>query len=98
MSKFRFTQTGLDGLTIIEPNVFGGERGYFMETYSNDVFVLAGTPVYYVQDDQSKPRKGVLRGLHFHKQNPQSKLVRIINGEVHMDKMHHALIDLGFRF
>jgi dTDP-4-dehydrorhamnose 3,5-epimerase len=83
MAKFKFSQTGIEGLIIIEPTVFSDERGYFMETYNNDEFVLAGLPVFYVQDNQSKSRKGVLRGLHFQKTQPQGKLVRVISGEVY---------------
>jgi dTDP-4-dehydrorhamnose 3,5-epimerase len=83
MPKFKFSQTGIQGLTIIEPTVFGDERGYFMETYNNDEFALAGLPACYVQDNQSKSRKGVLRGLHFQRQSPQGKLVRVISGEVY---------------
>jgi dTDP-4-dehydrorhamnose 3,5-epimerase len=82
MGKFTFTETGLEGLTIIEPAVFGDDRGYFMETWRADEFAAAGLPVHFVQDNQSKSRKGVLRGLHFQKKNPQGKLVRIISGEV----------------
>jgi dTDP-4-dehydrorhamnose 3,5-epimerase len=82
MPKFTFTETGLKGLTIIEPAVFGDERGYFMETWRADEFADAGLPVHFVQDNQSKSGKGVLRGLHFQKKNPQGKLVRVIFGEV----------------
>jgi dTDP-4-dehydrorhamnose 3,5-epimerase len=81
-AKFTFTETGLEGLTVIEPAVFGDDRGYFMETWRADEFAAAGLPVHFVQDNQSKSRKGVLRGLHFQKKNPQGKLVRIISGEV----------------
>jgi dTDP-4-dehydrorhamnose 3,5-epimerase len=83
MSKFKFSQTGIQGLAIIEPTVFGDGRGYFMETYNSDEFSLAGLPACYAQDNQSKSRQGVLRGLHFQKQNPQGKLVRVISGEVY---------------
>jgi dTDP-4-dehydrorhamnose 3,5-epimerase len=69
-------------LTIIDPAVLGDERGYFMETWRADEFAAAGLPVHFVQDNQSKSRKGVLRGMHFQKKNPQGKLVRIISGEV----------------
>ena len=83
MAKFRFIPTNIEGLTIIEPTVFGDERGYFMETFNRDEFASAGLPVDYVQDNQSKSRKGVLRGLHFQRNNPQGKLVRVISGEVY---------------
>ncbi|GHV80411.1 dTDP-4-dehydrorhamnose 3,5-epimerase [Spirochaetia bacterium] len=82
MAKFTFTGTGIAGLTIIESTVFGDERGYFMETFQKEEFRAAGLPVDFVQDNQSKSKRGVLRGLHFQKTNPQGKLVRIIAGEV----------------
>jgi dTDP-4-dehydrorhamnose 3,5-epimerase len=83
MGKFKFTETGIAGLIVIEPTVFGDERGYFMETWRADEFAEAGLPVHFVQDNQSKSRKGVLRGLHFQKKNPQGKLMRVISGEVY---------------
>jgi dTDP-4-dehydrorhamnose 3,5-epimerase len=83
MAKFTFTGTGIEGLTIIEPRVFGDDRGHFMETWRSDEFARAGIPVNFVQDNQSKSRKGVLRGLHFQKKNPQGTLVRVISGEVY---------------
>lgn len=82
MGKFKFIETGIEGLTVIEPTVFGDNRGYFMETYSTKEFADAGLDMTFVQDNQSKSKKGVLRGLHFQKQNPQGKLVRAIKGEV----------------
>ncbi len=82
MGKFNFIQTGIEGLVIVEPSVFGDDRGYFMETYSQKDFSEAGLDMTFVQDNQSKSKKGVLRGLHFQKQNPQGKLVRVIKGEV----------------
>jgi dTDP-4-dehydrorhamnose 3,5-epimerase len=82
MSKFKFIETGIAGLTIIEPTVFGDERGYFMETFQKEEFAAAGLPIDYVQDNQSKSKRGVLRGLHFQRKNPQGKLVRVISGEV----------------
>ncbi len=82
MGKFNFIQTGIEGLVVIEPAVFGDDRGYFMETYSKKEFSDAGLDMEFVQDNQSKSKKGVLRGLHFQKQNPQGKLVRVIKGEV----------------
>lgn len=82
MGKFIFNKTAIEGLYIIEPKVFGDERGYFMETYNQCEFEEAGIRVQFVQDNQSKSRKGVLRGLHFQKQYPQAKLVRIVSGEV----------------
>ena len=67
---------------VIEPTVFGDNRGYFIETYSEEEFAEIGLHYHFVQDNQSKSRKGVLRGLHFQKENTQSKLVRCIKGEV----------------
>jgi dTDP-4-dehydrorhamnose 3,5-epimerase len=82
MGKFKFIKTSIEGVFIIEPTVFGDERGYFMETYHQKEFKEAGLDVKFVQDNQSKSRKGVLRGLHFQKTKPQGKLVRVIKGEV----------------
>ncbi len=87
MGKFNFIETGIKDLYVIEPTVFGDDRGYFMETY-NDEFKpyikhLDGTLCDFVQDNQSRSKKGVLRGLHFQKDNTQGKLVRVIEGEVY---------------
>ncbi len=82
MGKFIFHKTHIEGVFLIEPSVFGDERGYFMETYHELEFRQAGIASAFVQDNQSKSRKGVLRGLHFQKQHPQAKLVRVISGEV----------------
>jgi len=82
MGKFKFVKTSIEGVFVIEPTVFGDERGYFMETYHQKEFKEAGLDVTFVQDNHSKSRKGVLRGLHFQIINPQGKLVRVINGEV----------------
>lgn len=82
MGKFNFIKTAIDGMFIIEPTVFGDERGYFLETYHYEEFKAAGIDANFVQDNQSKSKKGVLRGLHFQTKNPQGKLVRVISGEV----------------
>ena len=83
MGKFIFEKCGgIEGLYIIQPGVFGDSRGYFMETYSTAEFEEIGLNYNFVQDNQSKSRKGVLRGLHFQKENTQAKLVRCIKGEV----------------
>ncbi len=82
MGKFHFIDTEIADVKIIEPTVFGDARGYFMETYSEKEFSDAGISVKFVQDNESRSRKGVLRGLHFQKKNPQGKLVRVIEGEV----------------
>ena len=77
-----FTKTEIDGVYIIEPKVFGDNRGYFMETYNENEFKSSGLDYTFVQDNQSKSKKGVLRGLHFQKTHPQAKLVRVLEGEV----------------
>jgi len=82
MGKFKFQETEIEGVFIIEPTVFGDDRGYFMETYHAQEFREAGISANFVQDNQSKSRKGVLRGLHYQKQFPQAKLVRVLSGEV----------------
>ncbi len=82
MGNFKFTETGIKDLYVIEQRVFGDERGFFMETYNKNDFHEAGLTMEFVQDNHSKSRKGVLRGLHFQKRNPQGKLVRVIQGEV----------------
>ncbi len=73
---------GIEGLCVITPAVHGDNRGYFMETYSERDMKEAGIDIVFVQDNQSCSTKGVLRGLHFQKQFPQTKLVRAINGRV----------------
>ena len=82
MGKFKKIDTSIEGVCIIEPTVFGDNRGYFMETYSKADFEELGLNYDFVQDNQSKSKKGVLRGLHFQKENSQAKLVRVIKGEV----------------
>lgn len=83
MSKFTKKETGIEGLYVIEPTVFGDNRGFFMETYSKKEFEEIGITYDFVQDNQSKSCKGVLRGLHFQKQYQQAKLVRVIKGAVY---------------
>lgn len=82
MGKMNFEKTAIEGVYIIEPKVFGDHRGYFMETYNEQDFAEAGIHVQFVQDNQSASKKGVLRGLHFQKTHPQTKLVRVLSGEV----------------
>ena len=82
MGKFKKNSTSIEGVYVIEPTVFGDSRGYFMETYSKIDFDELGLNYDFVQDNQSKSKKGVLRGLHFQKENTQAKLVRCIKGEV----------------
>jgi dTDP-4-dehydrorhamnose 3,5-epimerase len=82
MGKFKFKKTSIEGVYVIEPMVFGDERGYFMETYHAEEFKEAGLDLNFVQDNQSKSKKGVLRGLHFQYTKPQGKLVRALRGTV----------------
>ena len=78
-----FIKTEIKDLYVIEPKVFGDNRGYFMETYNENEFKQHGLNYNFVQDNQSRSFKGVLRGLHFQKTFPQAKLVRVIEGEVY---------------
>ncbi|MFZ5969495.1 MAG: dTDP-4-dehydrorhamnose 3,5-epimerase [Bacillota bacterium] len=82
MKKFQFTETPLKGLYMIEQTIFEDERGYFMETYHQKEFEEVGLNTLFVQDNQSKSKRGVLRGLHFQQKYPQDKLVRVLKGEV----------------
>jgi dTDP-4-dehydrorhamnose 3,5-epimerase len=79
---FTFKPGSIGGLFEIQPKVFGDSRGYFFESYNERDFKEAGIAVKFVQDNQSRSSKGVLRGLHFQKNHPQGKLVRVIEGEV----------------
>lgn len=83
MGKFKFTETEIRDLYIIEPTVFGDNRGYFMETYNKKDFHEAGLTMEFVQDNESKSKKGVLRGMHFQTKHTQGKLVRVTIGEVY---------------
>ena len=80
IGNFTFTPTALEGLTIVDAKVFGDQRGYFTETYKKPDFVAAGIDCEFVQDNQSASVKGVLRGLHFQREHPQAKLLRVIRG------------------
>lgn len=82
MGKIKVSTCGIEGLFVIEPAVFHDTRGYFMETYNQNDFKEAGLDMVFVQDNQSMSTKGVLRGLHFQKQFPQGKLVRVVRGKV----------------
>ena len=82
MGQIKVTKCPIEGLYVIEPTVHGDNRGYFMETYSQRDMEEAGLNMKFVQDNQSMSVKGVLRGLHFQKQYPQGKLVRVIKGRV----------------
>lgn len=80
--NFIFKKTKISGVYIIEPTVFEDNRGYFLEIYNKKQFEEAGMNMNFVQDNESKSSKGVLRGLHFQKKNSQGKLIRVIKGEV----------------
>lgn len=80
---FNVIKTDIEGLVVLEPKVFGDNRGYFMETYNQKDFDEAGLHYNFVQDNQSHSTKGVLRGLHFQKTHPQAKCVRVLDGEVY---------------
>lgn len=80
---FKFINTPIKDLFVVEPQIFGDQRGYFFEFYKKEEFEKAGLLYDFVQNNQSKSNKGVLRGLHFQKSHPQAKLVRVIEGEVY---------------
>ena len=82
MGQIKVEKTPIEGLYVIEPTVHQDERGYFVETYNQRDFEEAGLYYTFVQDNQSMSVKGVLRGLHFQKEFPQAKLVRVIRGTV----------------
>ena len=77
-------ETGIPDVKIIEPTVFGDERGFFMETWNQKRFeeLVTGKPTQFVQDNHSKSKQGILRGLHYQTENTQGKLVRVVSGEV----------------
>lgn len=75
-------QTDLPGVVIVEPRVFGDDRGFFFESFNADTFAAAGLPTDFVQDNHSRSQRGVLRGLHYQNPNPQGKLVRVAAGSV----------------
>ncbi|MEF9992432.1 MAG: dTDP-4-dehydrorhamnose 3,5-epimerase [Romboutsia sp.] len=83
MGKFNFIGSSIKGLYVIEPNVFGDDRGYFMESYNRKDFEEAGLNMLFVQDNESRSKKGVLRGMHFQSKHTQGKLVRVTYGEVY---------------
>ena len=82
MGKIKVTRCEIEGLCVVEPTVFGDDRGYFVETYNYNDFKAEGLDMTFVQDNQSMSVKGVLRGLHYQKQFPQGKLVRVVSGKV----------------
>tara|TARA_B110000208_G_scaffold191973_1_gene261396 strand:+ start:3802 stop:4335 length:534 start_codon:yes stop_codon:yes gene_type:complete len=79
----KIIQTKLSNCLIIEPNVYGDERGFFLETFQAERYADAGIKLAFVQDNHSRSSKDVLRGLHFQKTKPQGKLVRVVRGEVY---------------
>lgn len=83
MGKIKVTNCEIEGLYVIEPSVFQDKRGYFMEVYNQTEFKEVGLDMTFVQDNESMSVKGVLRGLHFQKQFPQGKLVRVLKGSVY---------------
>ncbi len=82
MGQIKVKKCPIEGLYVIEPTVHGDDRGYFMETYNQNDMHEAGLDMVFVQDNQSMSKKGVLRGLHYQKEYPQGKLVRVIKGAV----------------
>jgi dTDP-4-dehydrorhamnose 3,5-epimerase len=79
----KFTPTAIKDVALIEPQVFGDRRGFFMETWRADKFAAAGIDLPFVQDNHSSSGRGILRGLHYQVKRPQGKLVRVISGEVY---------------
>ena len=86
---FKAIQTPLSGVLLIEPTVHGDERGHFFESYHRQDFLKLGIDLEFVQDNQSRSRRGTLRGLHFQRRHPQAKLVRVLRGRV-----YDAVVDL----
>lgn len=82
MEAIRKISTSLPGVVVLEPRVFGDERGFFLESYNEKVFAELGIGERFVQDNHSSSRRNVLRGLHYQIQQPQGKLVRVVEGEV----------------
>lgn len=80
---FKFEQTSIEGLIVVQPQLFGDERGFFQETYHKGAFAEAGITEDFVQDNHSRSKKGILRGIHFQRAPmAQAKLVRVTNGSV----------------
>ncbi len=81
-TNLQITETSLPGVLVIQPRVFGDARGFFMETYRQNVLAEAGIRETFVQDNHSRSSRGVLRGLHYQLRHPQAKLCRVAQGEV----------------
>lgn len=84
-----FVETPLKDVYVIEPRVFGDERGFFLETWNENTFAAAGFDLKFVQDNHSRSARGILRGLHYQTEHTQGKLVRVTSGEV-----YDAVVDL----
>ena len=82
-------ETGIDGCILLEPKVFGDERGFFLESWNARTFAEAGLDLTFVQDNHSRSSRGVLRGMHYQKPGPQGKLVRVVAGAV-----YDAVVDM----
>jgi len=78
----KFETTALQDVLLIQPTLFGDERGFFMEVWNERSFRDAGLDLHFVQDNHSKSRRGTLRGLHYQREQPQGKLVRVLSGAV----------------
>ena len=83
MGKLKLESCPIQGLYIIEPTVFSDSRGYFVETYNRRDMEELGITLDFVQDSQSMSHKGTLRGLHYQKQHPQAKIIRVIRGRIY---------------
>jgi dTDP-4-dehydrorhamnose 3,5-epimerase len=79
----KIVPTELEGVLLLEPKVFSDDRGFFLETYNERTFAEVGITERFVQDNQSRSKKGVLRGLHYQVENAQGKLVRVLQGEIY---------------
>jgi dTDP-4-dehydrorhamnose 3,5-epimerase len=79
----KFTETELPGVILVEPDVHGDARGFFLETYQAEKYADGGIPATFVQDNHSRSRRDILRGLHLQLEYPQGKLVRVVEGEVY---------------
>lgn len=80
---FKFINTKIDGVILIEPHQFSDERGYFIKDFEKEIFERNGLPTRFHECNESKSKKGTLRGLHFQTKNPQGKLIRVIKGSVY---------------
>ncbi len=79
----KIEKTSLEGVLLIKPNVYFDNRGYFLESYNKEEFKINNIDISFVQDNQSVSKKGVLRGIHYQKLHPQTKLVRVIKGIIY---------------